>query len=165
MEQISLRPRKFVWNALVSENSRRQIAWGIALGVLVGIVPKGNLIAVTLAGVLFAVRINLFAAMVTALICSMLGILFDPFFDHMGRSILSTASFQDFFARLYELPFAPWTAFNNTVVMGSLFVGLLQLYPTYRIARRFTRRANSVWESMEDSVNEATQSVLGASPS
>lgn len=164
MEDISLRPRKFVWNALVSENSRKQIAWGIALGVLVGFVPKGNLIAIGLAAILFTARVNLLAAIITAVICSFVGILLDPFFDHMGRSILETASFQQFFARVYQMPYAPWTAFNNTVVMGSLFVGLLQLYPTYRIARRFTRSGKNAWESIEESVDDAARAVLGTNP-
>ena len=161
MENISLRPRKFIWNALVSENSRKQIAWGIALGVLIGIVPKGNLIALTLAAILFAVRVNLMAALITVAICSVLGVMLDPFFDHMGRSILETAAFQQFFARIYQMPFAPWTAFNNTVVMGSLFVGLVQLYPTYRMARRFTRSGSTAWDALEGSVDDATRAVLG----
>jgi len=35
----------------------------------------------------------------------------------------------------YELPLAPWTDFNNTIVMGSLILGLLLFYPTYRLTR------------------------------
>ncbi len=160
MQDISLTPRRFIWNALVSENGRKQIAWGIALGVLIGIVPKGNLMAVGLAAILFAVRVHLLSAMLTIAVCSLFGFLCDPFFDHMGRTILNVAPLQGLYARIYEMPFAPWTSFNNTVVMGTLFVGILQLYPTYRIARRLTRSSNA-WDVLEEGVSEIGRMKLG----
>jgi hypothetical protein len=36
---------------------------------------------------------------------------------------------------LYDLPLAPWTALNNTVVAGSLLLGLAAFYPSYRVWR------------------------------
>ena len=149
MEHISLRPRRIVWHALISESSAKQIAWGVALGVLIGFVPKGNLIAICLAGILFSMRVNLLSALVAVIACSLVAPLFDPFFDHMGRTILTIVPLQGLFARVYQWPFVPWTAFNNTVVMGALFVGLLQLYPTYRITRRLARGEGSVWDTLE----------------
>lgn len=158
MEDISLRPRNFVWNALVSENTAKRIAWGISLGVLIGIVPKDNLLAIGLVAILFSVRVHLLSALVTIGICSVAGVLFDPFFDHMGRTILTAIPLQDFFAKVYDWPLMRWTAYNNTVVMGSFFVGLLQLYPTYRIARRWARRSSdtNVWDTLEREVNLVT---------
>lgn len=160
MDDISLRPRRFIWHALIAESSSKQIAWGIALGVLIGFLPKGNLIAICLAAILFSLRVNLLAAMITVATCSLVGILLDPFFDHMGRTILTIVPLQGLFARLYQWPLVPWTAFNNTVVMGSLFVGLLQLYPTYRIARRLARRGGSAWDAFEE--DEVGRLVIGA---
>jgi uncharacterized protein (TIGR03546 family) len=150
MHDISFRPRRFVWNALVAESTSKQIAWGIALGVLIGFVPKGNLVAIGLAAILFSLRVNLLSALVTIVACSAVGMLLDPFFDHIGRTILTIVPLQGLFSRIYQWPFMPWTAFNNTVVMGALFVGILQLYPTYRIARRMARRSGDASNVLEE---------------
>ena len=163
MDDISLQPRRFVWQALTAATSSKQIAWGIAWGVLMGFIPKGNLIAVLLAAVIFALPVNLLAALIAAVVCSFVGVLLDPFFDHMGRTILTIVPLQGFYARVYQWPLVPWTAFNNTVVMGSLFVGLLQLYPTYRVARRLARRSNTAWDAIEE--EQAPRLVLGTEAS
>ena len=54
-----LRPVRALLTLLSSADSPRQIALGFALGMLVGLVPKGNLIAVALVTLLFAARVNL----------------------------------------------------------------------------------------------------------
>lgn len=129
-------PRFFV-HVLTREHSPRQLALGVALGVVLGLMPKLNLIAGLLVILLFALRINILAGLATALVCSWLGMLVDPILAHLGRAMLTLVPLQPLFAWLYQLPFAPWTAFNNTVVMGALLVGLLQFYPTYRFSRRY----------------------------
>jgi hypothetical protein len=78
--------RKFVQ----AQDTPRQLAWGLALGMMIGLVPKGNLLAVVLSMVLWL--------------------------------------------RLYRLPLAPWTSLNHGVVMGSLILGLVMLYPCYRLS-------------------------------
>ena len=49
-----LGPLRYLAKALVLESTPRQMAWGFALGMAVGLVPKGNLIAITLMTVLCA---------------------------------------------------------------------------------------------------------------
>ena len=61
-----LRPLRLVAKALVAENSPRQLALGFALGMMVGLVPKGNLIALGLTLVLFGTRVNVGAGLVAA---------------------------------------------------------------------------------------------------
>jgi hypothetical protein len=60
--------------------------------------------------------------------------LFDPLFHSIGQTLLTAPALQVLYTRLYELPFAPWTAFNNTIVCGSALVGLTAFYPTYRLS-------------------------------
>ena len=131
---------RFLVCAFNRERSPRQLALGIALGVVIGLVPKANLVAVALVLMLFALRINLLAGLTTAIGFSWLSLLIDPVLDHLGRALLTLVPLQPLFAGIYELPYVPWTAFNNTVVMGALFVGLLQFYPTYRFAKRYFDR-------------------------
>jgi uncharacterized protein (TIGR03546 family) len=160
MEIKSFRPLKFLWHALVAENTPRQLAWGVAIGVLIGFVPKGNLIAVALVTALFALRVNLLAGLITAFVCTWLGMLMDPFFDHIGYVILTMKPLQSPLANLYRWPYVPCTAFNNTVVMGALAVGVVQLIPTYGIARRYFDRR---WIASQQ--NSAESSIaIGADP-
>lgn len=126
-----------IYEALVAERSCRQIALGIALGVMIGILPKANLIAVLFIVLLFAVRANLAAGLLTAGLCSWIGFGLDPISHRIGETMLTYGPLQNLFGKMYQLPYAPWTSFNNTVVMGSLILGLLQFIPTYFWCRRF----------------------------
>jgi len=115
--------------------SPKQLALGVAMGMLLGLVPKGNLIAIALTTALFASRVHLGSAAVASIGFSWIGLLLDPLSDRLGEVILTWGPFQPLFARLYELPLVPWTMFNNTVVCGSLIIGLLAFYPVYRASR------------------------------
>ena len=44
------------------------------------------------------------------------------------------------FARLNEIPLIPWTRFENTVVTGSVLLGLILLLPTYAISKQIFER-------------------------
>ena len=73
-----IKPLRYLAGALRDLNSPRRIAWGVALGMLVGLVPKDNLTAAALGVVLLTFRINLAAGTCTALICAYLGSYCDP---------------------------------------------------------------------------------------
>ena len=155
MEMTSFRPFKFLWHALVNENTPRQLAWGVALGMLIGLVPKDNLIAVALAALLFSLRVNLRAAMIAAFVCTWIGMLMDPFFNHIGYVILTFKPLESSLTNVYRWPYMPWTAFNNTVVMGSFVVGVLQLYPTYRFSRRYFENRQNKWAKTEPNLKKS----------
>lgn len=163
MEMTTFRPLKFLWHALVTENTPRQLAWGVALGVLIGFVPKGNLIAIGLTAIVFSLRVNLLAAMIAAFACTWLGILMDPFFNHIGYVILTIKPLELPLANVYHWPYMPWTALNNTVVMGAFAVGVMQLYPTYRIARVFFEKRTNKWAKTEQNLENSRLGV-GANP-
>ena len=113
-----------------------QIALAIALGIAIGILPKGNLIAVLFVVLLFTLRTNLAAGLLSAAICSWIGVGLDPISHRVGEAVLTFGPLQGLFAGLYRLPYAPWLSFNNTVVMGGLLIGLLQMPLTYFWCRR-----------------------------
>jgi len=125
-----------IYEALTAERSGRQMALGIALGVIIGILPKANLIAVLLVTSLFVLRANLAAGLLTAGLCSWFGVGLDPIFHRVGHAILTYGPLQYLFARIHQLPYMPWTSLNNTVVMGSLVLGIAQFIPTYMWCRR-----------------------------
>jgi uncharacterized protein (TIGR03546 family) len=133
---------RFFVKALVDQDTPRQLALGFALGMLCGLVPKGNLIAIVLMLIICGSKVNLGTATLGAFLFSWVGLLADPLAHEIGLWLLTHESLQAFWTGLYNMPIVPWTRFNNTIVLGSLVVGLLMLYPVYRLSKsRF-----AVWQ-------------------
>ncbi len=101
----------------------RQLALGCALGLILGLVPKGNLLALAIATLVCSLRLNLLAAMLSTLVFSFLAPWLDPVTHVIGLAVLGNDSLTDHWRALYQYPLAPWTSFNNTVVLGSLLLG------------------------------------------
>ena len=151
---------QFMRGLLTSERRPRQLALGVALGVVIGLMPKANLLALGLVCLLFILRANIVSAAVTALVFTWLGLIADPVLHHFGKSVLQILPFQGWYAWLYRLPFAPWTQFNNTVVMGALFLGALQFLPTYRLAKRYFERRYGAHEDWRVRPHDETPAVV-----
>ena len=132
---LILRPLRLFLHAFVTESTPRQMALGLALGVFVGLIPKGNLLAIVLATLLAATRVNLAIATFAVVICSFCAFLFDSLFDRVGSFVLSQPSLQGMFVEMINTPFMPWTDFNNSIVMGSFVTGLMLIFPIYRLSR------------------------------
>ncbi|HUT90400.1 MAG TPA: TIGR03546 family protein [Thermoguttaceae bacterium] len=129
-----IQPLRGLARLFTAAGTPRQLALGLAMGMLIGLVPKGNLTAVLLAVILLASRVNLGAGMIGAALFSWVGMLVDPLSHRIGQAFLTHESLQPTWAYLYDLPLAPWTALNNTVVLGSLLLGLWLFYPVYRLS-------------------------------
>lgn len=130
-----LKPLRFLARALVQDNTPTQMALGLALGLMIGLVPKGNLIAITLMIVLGALRVNLGVGMLTALAVSWLGPLLDSLTHPIGQTLLANEALTSFWTELYNMPVAPWTKFNNTIVLGSFALGVALAAPAFLISR------------------------------
>jgi uncharacterized protein (TIGR03546 family) len=118
-------------HALLACDSPGQLAGGFALGMIIGLVPKGNLIALSLCVLIFSMRCNKGLAIVAAVIFSSVATWTDPFAHKLGQTVLGLEPLQATYASLFELPLGPWLGFNNTVVAGSLLLGLYVAYPVY----------------------------------
>jgi uncharacterized protein (TIGR03546 family) len=140
MLQWLLPPARLAARAFIAHASPRQLAGGVAIGMLLGLVPQGNLTALVLAVVLFSFRFHLGAGLASALVFSWLGTFFDPVAHRIGWQILSYGSLQLLYAKVYELPLVPWSGLNNTVVLGQLVLGLYAVYPVYWLTTRCDAR-------------------------
>ena len=79
---------------------------------------------------------------------SWLGPLLDPLAHTVGVSVLTYTPLESTWAWLIQLPVMPWTRFDNSIVMGSLVIGLLAAYPLYRISRYlFEVYGKAIYES------------------
>jgi uncharacterized protein (TIGR03546 family) len=131
-----LKPLRLLGEALSESATPRQMALGFALGMVIGLVPKGNLTAAALMVVLLGSRVNLGMGLAGAMLFSWIGVLTDPVAHRVGHALLARPSLRPMWAWLYDLPVVPWTGFNNTVVLGSLLIGLGLFYPAWRVSER-----------------------------
>jgi len=128
-----LGPLRKVVAVFTGEGSPEAIAFGCAMGMMVGLMPKGNLTAAAISMFVLATQANLASAALSGTLFSWAGVWTDPLAHRLGSAILTQPAWQKSFARLYELPLMPWTALNNTVVVGSLVLAVVLFYPVYRV--------------------------------
>jgi len=135
----------FLNRAVRYDGSPSQLAWGVAIGIAIGLMPKDNLLAVGLVVALFTLRVNIASGLMAACFASAVGLLCDPLFNHMGLQVLNTPTLESFYTRLANSPWGRWTSFNNTVVMGALFIGVCQLLPTYFLFKSYFTKHLPNW--------------------
>jgi uncharacterized protein (TIGR03546 family) len=122
---------KFI-KAFRSGESPGQIAGGFGVGFLIGIMPFWTLQGVILFILLILLNINMAAGTVAILLASLFAYLLDPIFHSLGYFILTGIPFlRGFWETLYNIPVAPLSRFNNTVVMGSFIGGLVLFIPIF----------------------------------
>jgi uncharacterized protein (TIGR03546 family) len=117
------------------------MAWAVAFGLLLGVIPHGNLLALIVLLVVLSLKINHAMAGLTAVGATFLAAFLDPYSHEVGERVLTHPEFRNTLASAWRLPLVPWTDLNNTVVMGSFLIGLAGLAPvfamTYPIFRRW----------------------------
>lgn len=140
MTAFFLRPIRQLVEALVSNDSSRQVAWGVLLGMFIGLVPKGNLLAMLLMVLLLALRVNKSAGLMAAAVFAVVGLGLDPLAHRIGAILLTAEGLRGLHATLYQRGISPWWGLNNTVVVGQLQIGCVLAYPVYRISHHFAAR-------------------------
>jgi uncharacterized protein (TIGR03546 family) len=131
MLSLLLRPLRQLVDALSGHDSPNQVALGFTMGMVLGLVPKGNLIAGALLVLLCAVRVNKGAGLLAAGVFSLLSPLLDTITNKIGEAVLYQPGLQVFYAWLYDQPLGPFIGFHNTVTVGALLLGLYLTYPCY----------------------------------
>lgn len=136
---------KFI-KVLNSNASPNQVAWGFALGTILGFTPFMSLHNLIVIILLIILNVNIASAMLSFAIFSFFAWLLDPLFHAIGFYVLVDIPFvQSLWTALYNAPIAPFTRFNNTVVMGSLLVSLALLIPNYLWFKWFVKRYRDSW--------------------
>lgn len=122
----------------ISSNTRPgAIAHAVSCGVLLGFMPKDNLLWYILFIFILFMNIQRGAYALSILLGASLTVFLDPLFDSVGYSILTVESVKPYYASLLDIPFVAFTKFNNTVVMGSFVCGVAAYIPLYVLARLF----------------------------
>jgi uncharacterized protein (TIGR03546 family) len=126
-----------VCRALLASDAPGQLAAGFTIGMIIGLVPKGNLIALSLCVLLFSIRCNKGLGLAAAIAFSFVGPWTDSFAHRLGLAALSLQPLEAVYASIFNLPLGPWLGLNNTVVVGSLLIGLYVAYPVFWFTRSF----------------------------
>jgi uncharacterized protein (TIGR03546 family) len=126
---------------LLSQNrSPSAIAGGVACGMILGLLPKDNLLALLLVVLIAVLPLNQLLACVMAGVVTLLGSSTFFLVDWVGYQVLRQGIVSEVLASLYQLPLVPWLRLENTVVAGSVVVGALLWIPTYFVVYRTSKR-------------------------
>ncbi|MBI2401917.1 MAG: TIGR03546 family protein [Gemmatimonadetes bacterium] len=121
---------------LSSEGTPGQIAVGMALGAALGLTPLINLHNLVILAAIMVFNVSFPGAMLGWALAVPVGFALDPLFDVVGRwFLLETPALTPLWTRLYNVPVAPLTNFNNTVVLGSLVSWVVLALPIYFLGR------------------------------
>lgn len=158
ISQISKKSTRIV-DVLSQNRKPSQIAWGVAMGVMIGLVPKDNLIAVSLLAIIAFLRVNQLAACCVAVGVYCLSSMLSATTFFVGSCLLGQPLVADGIALLYQFPVLPWTCMENPSVLGGLGVGILTLVPVYAICRWTFSNANRRLETiaLEQAVDNALE--------
>jgi len=119
--------------ALNGNVKKSQIAAGLAWGVLLGLIPAGNFFWIFLFICSFFFKHHHLSKIFSMTIVKLVSPLIVLWVDSLGWEVLHIEALQPFFTTLYNMPFVPFTKFNNTLVMGGLVGGAVLWLPSFII--------------------------------
>jgi uncharacterized protein (TIGR03546 family) len=124
---------------LRSAASPSQIAGGFILGFIIGMSPSVfSLFNFFLIFLIIILNVNIATALFSFALFAAISYLVDPVFHSLGYLMLADLQgLKGLWTFMYNAPFIPYTRFNNTVVMGSLTVSLLLIFPLFYLVKKF----------------------------
>ena len=120
---------------LHSEGTPGQVAFGIALGSVLGLTPLMNLHNLLAFAAIVLLNVSFGGGMLGWALFVPVGFLLDPVFDRIGASLLEAPTLRPLWTSWYNTPIVPYTNFNNSVVLGSVVAWLVLLVPIFFAAR------------------------------
>lgn len=118
-------------------DSSNQLAWGVVLGMMIGLLPKDSLLPYAMGILLLLSRANLLTALLAVLLFSWISPLVDPLSHLIGIRLLTIDVIESSLATVMASPGVAWTRLDNSVVVGHWVIGLVLTYPVYRSSFRF----------------------------
>lgn len=113
---------------LNSDTATNPLAWGLALGVILGFAPFFSIQTLLVVFIIFIFRVQMGGAFISAFFFKFVAFLIDHPAHLLGKKILESENLRPLFTELYNMPLVPMTRFNNSEVMGSLVISLI-LFP------------------------------------
>lgn len=111
--------------ALHSDSGPWSLAFGVGLGMIMGLTPLLQLHNLLLLFIVLFLRVNLSTFLVSLGLFSVLAFALDPLMMNIGESILTSEGLLGLWTSLYNTGIGRLSLFYNTLTMGSLVVSLL----------------------------------------
>lgn len=120
-----------LFKALNANQHPGQIALSLLIGMWLGLTPFFFPHTLILVLLIFVLRINVSAVLVSWAIFTGLAYAFDPLFHQFGIWVLNHPELVGLWTAWYNDAFWRFLGFNNTVVMGSILVTALLSVPFF----------------------------------
>ncbi|MCF6219011.1 MAG: TIGR03546 family protein [Gammaproteobacteria bacterium] len=124
---------------LNAETAPWQISAGFVVGMMMGLTPLWSLNSLLLLLLLFGLRINLSAFILSLTLFSGIGYLFDPLMESFGAWLLANPTLINLWTTLYQSDTWRIAHYNNTLTLGSSLLALLLALPMLFICNTLIR--------------------------
>lgn len=125
--------------AVNSETAPERISLALCLGMTAGVLPFLSPINLLVLFIVLLLRVNISAFIVGVLFFSAVAYLLDPLFHIIGKGLLTTGSLEGLWTFFYNISIFRIINFNNTIVMGSLFISAVLFVPAFFIFNSLIR--------------------------
>ena len=118
--------------AALNANSRPgEIGAAAAFGIMLALIPGGNLLWFVLFVIVFLLKVHLASALLVMVLGKLAVPLIDPLIETLGLAVLNQESLFPFFTAMSNMPLLPYTNFNHALVTGGFIAGILLWIPIY----------------------------------
>lgn len=111
--------------ALNSDDSPWQLAFGVMLGMIMGLTPFLGLHSIIILFIVLFLRVNLSTFLLAYALFSGLTLMLNPMMASIGESLLTSANLTAMWTSLYNSTFGQLTQFYHTLTLGSLLFSLI----------------------------------------
>lgn len=125
---------------LNSETEPAQISLALCFSMIMGFTPLYSLHNILAVLLVLILRVNLSAFILGWAFFSGLAYLLDPLFHQIGLVLLTLSALEGLWTSLYNITLFRLENFNNSIVMGSLFLSLVFFAPLYLILNLTIRK-------------------------
>lgn len=113
----------------------RQLAMGVAFGMMIGLIPKDSLLPYLIALVALLTPSNLACLGISAFVFHTFGPKLDPVLQQIGNWFLTLDALTPYWQLISEYSIFNWLRIENTVVTGALLLGLSAFWPVFLISK------------------------------
>ncbi len=110
---------------LHSETGENSIASGITLGFILGFIPMFTPQALIILLLVFIFKVQVGAALLSWLGCSLLALIALPLLEPLGFYLLSTSSLEPLWTFLFNIPGSHLSLLNNSLVLGGFITSIV----------------------------------------
>lgn len=125
--------------ALNSSEYSWQLSLAIALGMIAGLSPAFNLHNILIYLLAFIINIHLGLFFISVTIFAAISYLADPLMEALGYYLLTLSDLESFWTTIYNSPLLALLNLNNSLVLGSLVIGLVLFLPLFFMMQRVVK--------------------------